>query len=362
MIELETVSIDEADGGIRTEQGNGEHFRQVTADLDSRLDLAFGLGFGRRVVFVVSFDLSARSVIQRLVRSGILLGPLRARDLGELSAVRFLDFLDLDTEVVGVAREPHLFLCRICSGRGAWFLNGSTPALVYQLLSNAGRSPCKLTVNDQPRHIFPFTRSGVVWLDLEDMQRVGPVDRAHPRTGDRSVTAQDDQVGRGVLLVHHPAPEASGVVDVVVLTFCLQDTPEVGLRQDLEDSVCRLHQLWVEGFLEPAYSFAQLAVLLVVFAEFRVGFDHLDGQFPSPSPAIWDVQDALHEDEVDENSGTEIFADVILVIGAIIPADSDPTTQATINPGVRHPPWPLHVERTSRAVGSMADVTASQCC
>ena len=50
MIELETISIDEADGGMRTEQGNGEYFQQVTAFLDSRLDLAFGLGFARRVV------------------------------------------------------------------------------------------------------------------------------------------------------------------------------------------------------------------------------------------------------------------------------------------------------------------------
>jgi hypothetical protein len=44
VIELETVAIDEADGGVRTKQRNGEHFQEVTTDLKGRLDLLLDFG------------------------------------------------------------------------------------------------------------------------------------------------------------------------------------------------------------------------------------------------------------------------------------------------------------------------------
>ena len=58
MIELETVAINEADGGMRTKQRNREHLQEVTTDLKGRFDLALGFGFGRRAILVLSFDLN----------------------------------------------------------------------------------------------------------------------------------------------------------------------------------------------------------------------------------------------------------------------------------------------------------------
>ena len=110
-----------------------------------------------------------------------------------------------------------------------------------------------------------------------------------------------------------------GVADVVVLTFSGKDALEIGLRHDSENSVRRLHQGRVEVLLERAALLAHPAVVLMVFVEFCVGFDRLDCRPPSCLPVVWDVQDALHEDlVVNEDSATEILADVSLVVRAII--------------------------------------------
>ena len=58
------------------------------------------------------------------------------------------------------------------------------------------------------------------------------MDRVRLRTGYSPVLLQEDQVGREVLLVHHPTFEVSGIVDVVVLTLFLGDALEIGLRQE----------------------------------------------------------------------------------------------------------------------------------
>src|SRR6266478_7241988 len=75
MIELETIAIDEADGSVRTEQRNREHFQQVTTNLKGWVDLTLGFGFGRGATSILS-GLTARSTIWPLVGSGSSLGFL----------------------------------------------------------------------------------------------------------------------------------------------------------------------------------------------------------------------------------------------------------------------------------------------
>jgi len=53
VIELEMVTINEADGGMRTKQRNREHFQEVTTDLEGQLDLVFDFWFGRRATLIL---------------------------------------------------------------------------------------------------------------------------------------------------------------------------------------------------------------------------------------------------------------------------------------------------------------------
>ena len=58
MVELQIIPIDEADGGMRTERWNGEHFQKVATDLESQPKLALGFGFS-----ILSVNLSASSAL-----------------------------------------------------------------------------------------------------------------------------------------------------------------------------------------------------------------------------------------------------------------------------------------------------------
>jgi len=62
VIELETIAIDEADGGMRTKWRNQEHFQEVTTDLKGRINLVSEFGFGRRAILVLFFSLNTRSL------------------------------------------------------------------------------------------------------------------------------------------------------------------------------------------------------------------------------------------------------------------------------------------------------------
>ena len=80
-----------------------------------------------------------------------------------------------------------------------------------------------------------------------------------------------------------------GVVDVVVLTLFLGDALEVCLTHDLENSICCLHQGWVEVLFKSTTFLAETAVFLIMFIEFYINFDSVDGPFPSSLPVIGDV-------------------------------------------------------------------------
>ena len=130
---------------------------------------------------------------------------------------------------------------------------------------------------------------------------------------------QKDQVRREALLVHHSTLQVMAVADVVVLTLSRGDVLEIRPRHNSENSVCRLHQGWVETLLERAAFLAHIAVVLMVFVEFRVSFDFLDCRSLSGLPIVWEVQDAFHEYlVVNEDSTAKIFADVVLVVCAIV--------------------------------------------
>ena len=106
----------------------------------------------------------------------------RGLAVDELRAARFFDLVtEGDTEAVDGegAAGGSPFLYRDSFGGPAWFLVGSTPVLTYQLLSNAKTSPCMLTANDQFRHVLSPRHRGVVWLDLQDVEGVGPVHQVY---------------------------------------------------------------------------------------------------------------------------------------------------------------------------------------
>ena len=100
---------------------------------------------------------------------------------------------------------------------------------------------------------------------------------------------QEDHIRRETLLVHHPAPDTSGIVDVAVLMLVERDVPEVGPGHNLENSVHHHHQGRVEGPLVSPSLIAHFAVELVVGLENCVGFDRVDGSPPCLPPLRWDV-------------------------------------------------------------------------
>ena len=61
------VTIDEADGGMRTKRRNREHFLEVTTDLKGQFDLVFYFWSGRRAILVVSPNPNTRIASERLM-------------------------------------------------------------------------------------------------------------------------------------------------------------------------------------------------------------------------------------------------------------------------------------------------------
>ena len=53
VVELETVAIDKANGGMRAEQRNGQHFKEVSTDLNCRIDSVLDSGFRSKVIFIL---------------------------------------------------------------------------------------------------------------------------------------------------------------------------------------------------------------------------------------------------------------------------------------------------------------------
>jgi len=77
VVELQIIPIDEADGGMRTERWNGEHFQKVATDLESQPKLALGFGFS-----ILSVNLSASSALSFNVQHDFVFVVFTARGLG----------------------------------------------------------------------------------------------------------------------------------------------------------------------------------------------------------------------------------------------------------------------------------------
>jgi hypothetical protein len=101
------------------------------------------------------------------------------------------------------------------------------------------------------------------------------------------------------------------------------DVTKGGSVQNVENSVCCIHQGLVEWPLRLTVFLAMVAVRFVVVHKFLVGFDRVNSRSPSGLPVVGDMQDSLHEDlKVNENSALHIFEDVVLEIVALVSIDS----------------------------------------
>ena len=67
MVELKAIAVNEADGGVRTEQRNGEHFYEVSTDLNGRTDLILDFGSPRRATFILLAKSSVRTPIKYVI-------------------------------------------------------------------------------------------------------------------------------------------------------------------------------------------------------------------------------------------------------------------------------------------------------
>ena len=141
-------------------------------------------------------------------------------------------------------------------------------------------------------------------------------------TGGPAIVVENHEVRREVDPVDDPTLELLWVVDVIVLRVSGVVVGR-GPRQNAENSIRGVPQGVVERLLRRARLVALPTVPLVVFSELLVRFYRFDDRAPLGLPVGRDVKDRLHEDlEVDENSAAEIFADVILVILALVSLDS----------------------------------------
>ena len=72
MVQLQTISIDEADGGVRPKQGNGEHFQEVATHLIGGFKLTLGFWFWSRMTFALP-GLTQSGILPWLL-AGLLVG------------------------------------------------------------------------------------------------------------------------------------------------------------------------------------------------------------------------------------------------------------------------------------------------
>ena len=190
----------------------------------------------------------------------------------------------------------------------------------YQPQSDAERSRCTLTVDNQPRQIRSVAYGAIEWLNFEDMEGVRPVQAF--LFGWIALLVEDNQVGREAGSVEHPAVKLARVVDAIVLRNPREDLVELGPRQDAEGGICGLYQRLVECGLRRSRGVAEAAVVPVVSFEVRVRFDRFDGRFPSGLPVVRDAQDMLHEDpKVNKYATLEVLPNVVLIVVAGVPID-----------------------------------------
>ena len=95
------------------------------------------------------------------------------------------------------------------------------------------------------------------------------------------------------------------------------DTAEVAPGQSVDNCVHDVHQGFVERFPRRGRIDTLPEILPVVFLKPTVLFYGFDGWIPECVPVDRDTEDRFHEVlEIDENAGTKIFTNVVIIISA----------------------------------------------
>jgi len=76
-MEVETITIVEADDCVRAKQGNRERLQEVTTDLKGKFRAKFGFGCEGRATFILPPGSGARAAFENLKWHGFRLGFLR---------------------------------------------------------------------------------------------------------------------------------------------------------------------------------------------------------------------------------------------------------------------------------------------
>ena len=109
----------------------------------------------------------------------------------------------------------------------------------------------------------------------------------------------------------------SGKQRVLVLGTSRNAAAKIAPKQSVDDCVREAHQGLIERFFRRGRIDTSLEILLAMFLEPTVLFYGFDTWTPQRPPIDGDVEDSFHEDlEVNENTGTEVFTNVAIIISA----------------------------------------------
>ena len=106
-------------------------------------------------------------------------------------------------------------------------------------------------------------------------------------------------------------------IAMVMVLGASGDAAEIAPEQSVDNCVHEVHQGLVERIFWRGRIDALMEILLDTFLEITVPGYCFDSRSPQCLPVSGDVEDSFNEDlEINENTGTEIFTKVVIVIVA----------------------------------------------